>query len=38
MPNYPRLRSDIAKGVADPEVASLATVVPVDKVYYRRTR
>ena len=37
MPNYPRLRSDIAKGAAPPEVARLATVTPVDRVYLRRT-
>lgn len=36
IPNYSRLRSDIAKGVADPDVAALATVTPVEKVYFRR--
>lgn len=36
MVNYSRLRSDIAKGLADPDVARLATVTDVGKVYLRR--
>ena len=36
MPNYPRLRSDIAKGLADPEIARMATITELGKVYLRR--
>lgn len=35
MVNYPRLRSEIAKGNADPETMRMAEIVPVDKVYLR---
>ena len=38
IPNYSRIRSDVAKGVADPSVAALATVSRVDRVYFRRRR
>lgn len=38
MPNYPRLRSEIAKGTADPRVAELATVTEVGKVYFKRAK
>lgn len=37
MPNYPRIRADIAKGVADPRIAGHATVTEVGKVYLRRS-
>ncbi len=37
IPNYSRLRSDIAKGSADPEIARLATITDVGKVYLRRS-
>ena len=37
IPNYSRLRSDIAKGSADPEIACLATITDVGKVYLRRS-
>ncbi len=36
MVNYSRLRSDIAKGKADPEIARMATVTDVGKVHLRR--
>ena len=36
MPNYPRLRSDIARGLADPEISRLATITESGKVYLRR--
>ncbi len=36
MVNYSRLRSDIAKGKADPEIVRMATVTDVGKVYLRR--
>lgn len=36
MVNYPRLRSDIAKGEADPLIMRMATVTDVTKVYVRR--
>ena len=37
IPNYSRLRSDIAKGSADPEIARLSTITDVGKVYLRRS-
>lgn len=36
MPNYPRLRSDIAKGKADPEVTAMATISEIDRIYYKK--
>ncbi len=36
MPNYSRLRSDIAKGIADPEIIKMANVERVDKIYIKR--
>ena len=36
MPNYSRLRSDIAKGTADPEIIRMANVETVDKIYIKR--
>ncbi|MBR2255708.1 MAG: hypothetical protein IJ856_07900 [Candidatus Methanomethylophilaceae archaeon] len=38
MVNYPRLRSDIAKGTADPEIAAMAKISRVDKLYMKRRR
>lgn len=35
MVNYPRLRSEIAKGNADPGTMKMADVVPLNKVYLR---
>ncbi len=35
MVNYPRLRSDIAKGVADPEIVRMADILDVGRVYLR---
>ena len=36
MVNYPRLRSEIAKGDADPDIARMAKITRVDKLYLRR--
>ncbi|MCQ2070402.1 MAG: hypothetical protein MJZ68_04665 [archaeon] len=36
MVNYPRLRSDVLKGSADPEIAKMARVTNVDKVFLKR--
>ena len=36
MVNYPRLRSDVAKGLVDPGTARLAKVTGIDKVYLRK--
>ena len=36
MVNYPRLRSEIAKGDADPEIARMARVSRIDKLYLKR--
>lgn len=36
MVNYPRLRSDIAKGVADPEISRMAEIQHSDKLYMRK--
>lgn len=38
MPNYPRLRSDIAKGIADPGISAMAHIEDIDKVYLPRGR
>jgi hypothetical protein len=38
MVNYSKLRSDIAKGAADPEIASMARISRVDKLYMKRRR
>lgn len=38
MPNYPRLRSEIAKGTADPGIAAMAHIEDIDKVYLPRGR
>ena len=36
MVNYSRLRSDIIRGVADPEIAKMATIIPDIRVRVRR--
>ncbi len=36
MPNYPRLRSDIVKGTADPIIIAMANVEKVDKIYVKK--
>lgn len=36
MVNYPRLRSEISKGTADPVISGMANIVNVDKVYMRK--
>ncbi|MBQ9690309.1 MAG: hypothetical protein IJV47_06870 [Candidatus Methanomethylophilaceae archaeon] len=36
MVNYPRLRSEIAKGDADPDIARMVKITRVDKLYLRR--
>lgn len=38
MPNYPRLRSEIAKGIADPAIAEMANIVCIDKIYIKKER
>ena len=36
MPNYSRIRSDIVKGTADPEIAKMANIENVDKIYVKK--
>ena len=36
MPNYPRLRSDIVKGIADPEIIRMANIENIDKIYIKK--
>lgn len=36
MPNYSRLRSDIVKGIADPEIMKLANIENIDKIYVKK--
>ena len=36
MPNYSRLRSDIVKGTADPELINMATIAEIDKIYIKK--
>ncbi len=38
IPNYPRLRSDIAKGVADPVIIKMANIVGIDKIYIKKEK
>ena len=38
MPNYSRLRSDIVKGIADPEIIRMSNISDVDKIYIKRRR
>ena len=38
MPNYPRLRSDIAKGIADPAIVEMANKISIDKIYIKKRK
>lgn len=38
MPNYPRLRSDIAKGIADPAIVEMANIISIDKIYIKKEK
>ncbi len=36
MPNYSRLRADVAKGIADPVIIGMSNISRIDKIYVRK--
>ena len=38
IPNYSRIRSDIVKGTADPEIIAMSNVENIDKIYVKKDR
>jgi len=36
MPNYSRLRADVARGTADPVIIGMSNISQVDKIYIRK--